>query len=240
MSISKRERILIIVVVLLALLGAYYLYYLKPSIDEVDILNSDIENLKLQKSAHDQQKAQAEQLKSQIAALDEQLALYGDGISHSFDQPPVLVYLSNLINTHADKNMIQFDTTGQTGPIERYVITVTMTATYDGLRQVLDALEDAPYLIRVSGMSISTEAQTTGTDTGAGAETGGTDTGTAASPDTLPDTSPDIVSPQPSSPSSKGVSVTLTADFYCISGAIPEDSPYEFDTDREYGGDIFY
>lgn len=231
MSISKRERILIIVVVLLALLGAYYLYYLKPSMDEVSALNSDIENLQLQKSAHDQQKSQAELLKSQIEGMDEQLALYGDGIAHSLDQPPVLVYLSDMINHHASKNAIQFDIAGQTGPIERYMITITMTATYDGLKRVLSALEDSPYLIRVSGMSVSTDTQivVVGTDTGT-EETGGTDAQAGS----------DTVSEQVPASSSKMVTVTLTADFYCISGAIPEDSPYGFDTDRPYGGDIFY
>ena len=235
MSISKRERILIIVVVLLALLGAYYLYYLKPNMDEVSELNSDIENLQLQKSAHDQQTTQAELLKSQIEDMDEQLALYGDSIAHSFDQPPVLVYLSDTINTYASKNLIQFDMTQQTGPIERYVITITMTATYDGLKQVLSALEDSPYLIRISGMSISTDTQITvmGTETDT-EETESTDTAAGS------DISSDTTNQQVPISSLKSIAVTLTADFYCLAGEIPEDAAYEFDTDRQYGGDIFY
>jgi|GEM_PF-1924673 hypothetical protein len=244
MSISKRERILLVIVALLALFGAYYLLYLKPCLDEISALNSDNETKVLQVYANGQQITRARQLEEDIAGLDEQLALYGDSTAHSFDQPPVLVYLSDTISDcAADKNTIRFERTGQTGPIERYIVTISMVASYDELKRVIAAFEEAPYMLRISGLTVSTDAQVALIDLGGGT---GTDGSTDTAGDTTGDTPTDADTTQDSETtlvditSLKEIAVTMTLDFYCLSGEISEDTVYTFDGARQYGGDIFY
>ena len=225
MSISKRERMLIVVVVLLALLGAYYLYYLKPCLDDINELNADIAAKELQLATNEQQKKQLDQIDADIADLDEQLALFGGSVAQTFDQPPVLVYLTDTVREcGAAKGAINFREPEQVGQIERCTIIVAMTATYDGLKKVLDALQDAPYLIRVTQLTVVIP---TAQDI-ANATT--TDDGSATDPATtqIPEFVPEVLN------------VTLTLDFFSLSGEIPEDATYAFDTVRQYGGDIFY
>jgi Tfp pilus assembly protein PilO len=169
MNISKREKALIIIVILLALFGAYYLYYLKPNMDNIHTLKAEIENKKIEAAANEQQKARVGQLNAQIADVNEQIALFGDSIAQAFDQPPILVYLSDTVGLYAQKASISFMQPEQVGEIERCTITIAMVSTYDGLKQVLAAFADAPYLLRVTGLSAAPpKAPDTTEDTGRG------------------------------------------------------------------------
>lgn len=238
MSISKRERILLIIVALFALFGAYYLLYLKPCTDEIKELNSNIETKELQVYANEQQKNSAERLQEDIDGMDEQLAQYGDSAAYSFDQPPILVFLSKTIDDNACKNLIGFNRTEQIGMVQRYEIKIVMTGTYASFKQVLSALEKAPYMMRISGLMIDTDVQATpvGTDTQ-------TDTDESAEADTDNGTAPEAVTTAPETvnlSSNKQIMVTMSLDYYCLPGEIPADTVYTFDTVRQYGGDIFY
>ena len=237
MSISKRERVLIFAVIVLAVIGAYYMLYLKPCLDDISALNADVTVLQQEKVAAGQQKAQSEQLLTEISGMDEQLLQYGDSITHTFDQPSVLVYLSDTVGTYATKNTIDFAQTEQTGLIQRYEITVRMVTTYDGLKQVIAAFEDAPYLMRISELSLSTDVEITlinpdeTTDTGDGT---GTDTGTPDDTVTIPNGT------QVDASLLEWIGIEMTLDFYCLSEPLSDDTIYSFDTPRQYGGDIFY
>lgn len=238
MSISKRERMLLIIVALLALFGAYYLLYLKPCTDEIKELNSDIETKELQVFANEQQKNSTEQLQKEIDSMDEQLEEYGDSAAYSFDQPPVLVYLSKTVGDYAVKNSIEFKRTEQTGVVERYEISIEMTGTYDEFKKVLNALEKAPYMIRISGLMIETPLLDTSTQTDT-AESTDANADNDTDKDTPTDTGTDVQEAMNLS-SKKQIIATMTLDYYCLPGEIPPDTEYTFDTARQYGGDIFY
>jgi len=61
MSMTKREKILIVIVLILAVFFVYYMYLLKPRLDESEALKLDIENKKqliatneqMQKNVHE-------------------------------------------------------------------------------------------------------------------------------------------------------------------------------------------
>jgi Tfp pilus assembly protein PilO len=221
MSISKREKVLIIVVVLLALLGVYYLYYLKPCMEKIEDLKVEIASSQAELSTLALQKSQQGTLEEQLAEVDAGLAKYADGSAQAFDQPPILVFLSKTAGDNAIKGAIYFDFPVQVGQIQRCPISITVTCTYDGLRTLLSDLSSAPYLLRVTSISAGLPTEDDGTD-----ETASGDTSESSEPQT------------PLIPN--GLEVKLTLDFFCLTGDIPVDTAYEFDTGRQYGGDIFY
>jgi len=232
MSLSKRERVLLIVVALLAVAALYIMFYFKPFIETYNETQDEIDTLLIEQNTLNQQNAQTENLLTQVNSLDAQLAQYGDGVTHAFDQPAVLVYLSDTVNQYAQKNTITFEYAAQTGTVEQYSIRVTLITTYDGLKQLLAALDDAPYMMRISAMSafiyepLTTVAADDALDT-----TDTTNDPTGATP------------PQGGSlaaPDPELISVDLQLNFYCLSNPLPEDADYTFDTPRQYGGDIFY
>lgn len=235
MSISKREKILIIIVVLLALVGVYYLYYLKPTIEEINTLGDDNQTKELQLSVNEQKEDRIEQLEAENAEIMEQLAQYGDSIAQAFDQPPILVYLSDtLTDANAQKGTITFEYPELIGQIEHCAITIMLVSTYDDLKVVLDQFANAPYLIRVSSMRIEHYVEEVlAEDTGAGDTANGTaegDTTAAANPETG----------ETAEPLPPLIGTTLILDFYCLAGDIPEGTVYHFDAGSEFGGDIFY
>jgi Tfp pilus assembly protein PilO len=233
MSISKREKILIIVVVLLALIGAYYLYYLKPCLDDIKELNAEIAGTETQISISETQKKQIEKIEAEIADVDEQLSLFGGSVAQVFDQPPVLVYLSDTVKAcGAAKATINFNEPEQIGQIERCTITIMMISTYDQLKRVLDAFANAPYLIRLTQLRVvlSSAQETLGGTTGEDETIGDAQTDPATTPE----------ADQTVQPAPQLLNVTITLDFFSLSGDIPEDATYVFDTERQFGGDIFY
>jgi Tfp pilus assembly protein PilO len=233
MNISKREKTLLIIVFVLALIGGYYMFYLKPCIEDIRSTNTEIETLEMQKSASEQQNAQAENLQAQVNEMGAQLTLYGDSVTHTFDQPAVLSYLSSKLGQYAVVAGIQFDRATTTDIIEQYEITVAMVTTYDQLKQALDTLEESPYLIRISQLTIASAASDTSAEEDTAAE--GTEvTATTTEGTIAPDTA------APSAADLKLLAISMKLDFYCLSEPIPEDEIYSFDTPRQYGGDIFY
>ncbi len=253
MSISKRERTLLIIVALLALFGAYYLLYLKPCTDDIKELNAEIETKELQVFANNQQKSKATQFQQDIDEINAQLKSYGENAAHQFDQPPVLEYLSKTVNDYGLKNVIAFSRTDQTGAIERYEIAITMITNYDGLKGLLSALEKAPYLLRISALEIDTGGERTLLNTDTAADTDEdtnsdtpADAGTDETADTVETTGTDTAATDGTQnitvdiASEKQVTVKMTLDFYCLSDEIPADTVYAFDNGRQFGGDIFY
>lgn len=226
MTISKREKILILIVVLLALFGAYYLYYLKPCIDDIQSLKLDNESKELQLSADEMQQSQLVLMQSKVDDIDTQLASYGD-FAQAFDQPPVLVYISDTVQAAAQKGSISFMQPEQIGQIARCAITITMSCTYDGLKKILEDFSGAPYLLRVTQLSaVIPVADPTSTNAGNDTATNSTNTeGDTASATSVP--TPGVLN------------ITMVLDFYSLAGEIPEDTVYAFNNNDQHDADIF-
>ncbi len=231
MSLSKREKVLLIIVALLALIALYYMFYLKPCIDDINATNSEADTLKLELSALDQTNAHAVDLQAQIDSMDQELTLYGGEITHTLDQPALLVYLSETVGDYATKNGIIFAYDKQIGSVQHYTISIGMVTTYDQLNGLLAAIENSPYLLRVSYLNITLPNNIV-------IENDGTDT-EGSSTDTTAETSTQSIIPADQS-GLKLINVELHLDFYCLSNPIPEDEDYTFDSPHQYGGDIFY
>ena len=97
-------------------------------------------------------------------------------------------------------------------------MTVTMTATYEGLKSVLDALDGGKYLVKVTGLSAAYhnfEQTSAPGDQGA--------------------------PPVPSAPEQRILDIILNLEFYNYPGEIPPDTKYPFVPENaQYGGDIFF
>jgi len=230
MSISKRERMLVVFVLVLALMCAYYLFFLKPYMEEINGLEIDKSTKQLLVTTNSEQAARINQLDEQIAENEAIVDGYSVMISQGCDQPPMLVYLEETINAHAEKVMFAFADVRQYGALEVTPVTVTMVCSYEGLKDLLSALSEDEYFIKVANLHVAYSAiveapeidDTTGAD----------DTAELDAADTQP---PEVVV------IGYDLNVTMELEVYNLAGEIPADTVYTFDDDfKEYGGDIFF
>ena len=254
MNISKREKKLIILVVILAVFCVYYIYFLSPYLADVESLNKQKSSDQIQLSTQDQLQAEIDQLDLLIASNQADIAKYSEGISTGFDQPAILYYLEQTINQYARKVMFSFDDTSRFGQMEVCPVKVTMVCTYDNLKKLLTALADGEYFIKITSLNASQTstfdtinstnedpvdtASDTTADTTSDTTAGTTENNTG---DVTPDSTPDETEISADSASEKTLDIAMTLEFYNIQGDIPPDSTYSFDNGEVSNDqDIFY
>lgn len=238
MSMSKREKILILIVLILAAAGVFYIYLLKPNLDTVNELSLQRINKESMLSNQDIQQKEAAELSNQIDILEKEIAGYNQNIVQGFDQPEILVYLENTINAHGKKMMFSFGSIEHIGKMDVCPVTVTMTGTYDGLKSILRELSSGKHIIKVTSLNaaqMGSMPPSQPLDTSSISDLG-------LNIDELLDNEDSVAAtPPPNTDGTKELQVTLTLEVYTMSGDIPADKAYSFDKqDNEYGGDIFY
>ena len=227
MNISKREKRLIVIVLVLAIIFVYYIYFLKPYFDDMNELATEKTNKQILIDTNNQQLNTIKQLDKDIAEKENQLEDYSVNLSQGFDQPPVLVYLEKIITENAQKVMFMFNDVSKFEQLEICPITIIMTSTYDNLKIILEEISDGEYFFKVTSLdaivvqAIPVEVTYQVFD---------------------PDLGENIEITSMQAPKNSGMlDVTLSLEYYSNSGEIPSDTTYTFDdVSYEYGGDIFF
>ena len=240
MKVSKRERTLIIVVLLLAAVSAYYLLFLKPYMTEIGDLNVQKANSEIQVETYAQLKANIDLLDAQIEEKEAEIIEYSKNITVGFDQPPVLVYLEDTVDKHAQKMMFAFGMPHYVGQMTIIPVTITMKTTYEGLTGFINEVTQDDYIVNVTNIS----ATLTSPDAVPGEEEDAPVTETEAAGDDGATDTP-VVTPEidkvSAAESARLLQVTITIEIYTMAGDVPTDAIYVFDDNNyNYGGDIFY
>lgn len=222
MNMTKREKTLVAVVLVLAIFFAYFMFFLKPYLAEMDDLTAQKDNKELLVTTNNQKQIQVNNLDNEIAETEKLIEGYSIGISQGGNQPTMLVFLEDTINSYAQKVMFYFDTVKPVGQLESCPVTITMVATYSGLKNILEAFSDSEYYVKVTSLQTTSAStvQTTQTTEYEVFDPTGTPAVTVSAKNSL--------------------DITLTLEFYNLSGEIPANTVYPFDDTHQYGGDIFY
>jgi Tfp pilus assembly protein PilO len=221
MNMTKRERVLVSVVLFLAVICLYYIFLLKPHMDQMRTLNDDISSQELLVSNGQQQLQIINALNKSIAENEEKLSSINTQIAIGMDQPAILVFLNETVNMHAKKVSFTFGEPQQVGQLDVFPVTITMISDYEGIKNTLAAFNDGAYLIKVVSLNISVEAPNE-----AEAELQ-TDEEQAVQ-----------TAPQPTSIFTN-LNATLSVEFYSQLGDLPVGGSHEFAEGYQYGGDIF-
>ncbi len=226
MSMTKREKILIVIVLILAVFFVYYMYLLKPCLDESEALKADNENKMQLIATNEKMQQNVHEIDERNSDYEGRLSQYGGSILEDFDQPMVLVYLSDIVAEHGTKLTIAFERVSETNHVSINRALVTMNSTYDGLKSVLQSLDEGAYFLKVTGLTVTQEQP----EEVLGDKTTDTESDEGAPPEEL--SAPPL--PEDS------LNVTMTLEFYNFGRELPPDKQYPFTEGKSYGGDIFY
>lgn len=224
MKLSKREKVLIIMVLIIMSALAYIFLFLTPHLDEIKEIDSqNITNEGIIQT-NKVLKQRVIEITEQLAEDKKLLAEFGEGIKSTFDQPPVLVYLYETIKSRqCDKLMIYFVGSGVLGQVKYFTVTVTMKGKYDDLKNVLKDFSESDYFIKVINLSAELKVKESNED------------------ETTDDPSFTDNFSEPEVVMDDRLDISMDLEFYYIGDEIPPDTIYDFlDGAIQYGGDIFH
>lgn len=219
MRLSKREKILLILVLLIGSAVAYYLLFLQPCLDEINKLNSQIISDQNLISTNKLLKKNIETVEQGIIDDENKMAEFGDSIKSAFDQPAVLVYLYETMNNYGKKVQINFSDSGALGQIKLCKVYVSMVGTYDALKSVMEEFAGNEYFIKVTSLTAAIPNLSSG-DSDSGSE-GSAEPGKFVMPPGF-------------------LNIGMDIEFYYIGDEIPPDKIYDFTGGAvQYGGNMF-
>lgn len=219
MTMTKREKVLVSIVLVLGLFCLYFLAYLNPRLNELRTLNLDIENKAVDATNVQMQEQIIAGIDRAITANEEKIAALNTGISAGFDQPALLVYLEKTVNEHATKTSIIFSDFQRVGQFDVCSATIAMTSSYEGLKALLAAFGESPYFIKV--VSLKAELDTERLMEAAAAQTEAAEGGAVPVPSV-----------------DEPINVKMDIQIYTQPGAVGA-AVYDFADGYQYGGDIF-
>ncbi|MGB8453811.1 MAG: hypothetical protein WCD89_15990 [Anaerocolumna sp.] len=154
MRLTKKEEKLLIGAIFIAAAVLFLVYVYFP-------LDKDINTLKIQQSELSNQIQQAEQrqesvlvLKKQISDLQEEMDTKYDDFLKLWDQPQILVFMEDTINSLGLKESVDFLEPVENSGTKSGDISMAIKTNYNNLKKLISKLEKAKYFNTVSAMDI--------------------------------------------------------------------------------------
>lgn len=156
MKISKRETILIVSIIFLISAAAYYIYFLTPTIEEIDDLAIAIEQKQLKILSMQTAIDQIDNVKNEIAELEAELEKQSENIPRGISQPIQLVSVSNIMNSKCDYLIIGFNPGAE--EYENYqknIVDMSFATTYEELLLILEEFKALSMTNQIAKMNIT-------------------------------------------------------------------------------------
>ena len=155
MKLTKRERILLLGALIIAVLTIFLNYIYFPLREDVNTLKRQSEELSIQIIEAEQKQALVENLEQQLSKLQEDDETSYKDVMKTWDEPEILVSIEQTLGGLGFSNLIE-----NYGVItgEGYLngdINLNITATYDKLLVILKKFEEGNYFNTVESMVVS-------------------------------------------------------------------------------------
>ncbi len=236
MKISKREKVLLVFAIVLALGAIYYFYFLSPFLTEMKDISAKATEKESKLQVLDIQNTQLQLMEKQIADLDAQNAEILKTIPSGYDQPELLVYLYQLIEKNGQKASYDFEEPADLVKLDNSKATLHFYTDYAGLKKVLQDLKESRFNNRIVTMAVTLEpeesdkkegaqksstSKTTTTKTGNRTETTTTTTSgkTSAGSDDKTDSSSTVRNAK------YPLQVVIVAEFFNLKGEPGKETP---------------
>lgn len=162
MRLSKREQILIIGALIIAIMVLFINYYYFPIQAEIKNLKTTAQEVTLKVENAKQKKALTEQLTAELTKLQETSDENKEYVIDSFDDAEILVYINDNLGDYVSKDSIQYTSTEQNDLYVTCDVTIDFKTDYDELKQIILNFEEGDYYTSLTKLEVksadSTEA----------------------------------------------------------------------------------
>ncbi len=155
MKISKKETIFIVLILFLISAAAYYVYFLTPTLEDIDNLNIAIEQKQFKILSMQTAIDQIDSIKNEIAVLEAELEKQAENIPSGISQPLQLVAITNILNGKSDKLVISFNqSSNDYENYQKNTVDLSFSTTYENLLLILEDFDNLSMTNQVVTMNI--------------------------------------------------------------------------------------
>jgi len=159
MNISKREKTLLVAVVVAAAIAGFYLLFYQPLITRteqvfalVESEQSEIQNLLLKEQEN-------KTMLEEIAKIENEIDVVVGALPKADDEPGLIIHLHHMFAPYDGKNSLQIGDPIVHSEFSEVAVGLSFEGTYDAFNALLKALENSTYVNRLTSFSVS-ETQT--------------------------------------------------------------------------------
>jgi len=159
MNISKREKTLLVAVLVAAAIAGFYLLFYQPLIIRteqvfalVESEQSEIQNLLLKEQEN-------KTMLEEIAKIENEIDAVVGALPKADDEPGLVIHLHHMFAPYDGINSIQIGDPIVHPEFSEVAVGLSFEGTYDAFNSLLKALENSTYVNRLTSFSVS-ETQT--------------------------------------------------------------------------------
>lgn len=243
MTMTKREKTLVSMLIVLIIICAYWLLFLSPHMKAMAAVKAETAEAETELQNKTEQKIKSDQLLKDLNNKKSQVGELCMGIAQGYDQPAILVYLKKTIEENAVKQTFTFGAKRQIGQMFACPVAVMMQSDYAGLKAVLKVLSGGEYFVKIIGLNVQINNEAAATENATDIEDSTDIEGSNDIEDATPaenDTEVDeTLSTSSTQERSEELNVTLNLEFYCTAENVPADTVYTFDSGYQFDSNIF-
>ena len=155
MKISKKETILIVAILFVISAAAYYVYFLTPTLEDIDNLSIAIEQKQFKILSMQTAIDQIDNIKNEIAVLEAELEKQAENIPSGVSQPLQLVAVTNILNGKSDNLVISFNQSGNTyDNYQKNIVDLSFSTTYENLLLIFEDFDNLSMMNQIVTMNI--------------------------------------------------------------------------------------
>lgn len=153
-SLSRKEIILLVLLLVVISGAIYYYYFYRPIQSDIMDIDTEITQNQMELDSLNAKQLSITKAEEQIIALQEGLDDSLTDIPTGVDEPELLVFIEETLMGLAEDITVSFEASPEMNEYYQVkLVTLTITTTYDNLKAVLAAFENAPYRNMVTNMS---------------------------------------------------------------------------------------
>jgi len=163
MKISTREVVLLTVLFLMLLAGAYYLFYYTPYTNEISELQEEINDKTTVLEMNSTMLLRMQALTLEKDALKKEFAGVAKYMREDFDDADILRLIEKIIKPYSSTMNIEFansttETKETAGATSVHTVNVSLTTSYNDLQGIIKAFEEGDVANRITNFACSSNS----------------------------------------------------------------------------------
>lgn len=147
MKLTKREKVLLVILIIAVIGALYYSFFLKSYLEEMSELKDNISRLNSSVMQYESKSGMLEAMESKVSELEKDVNEYvEENLAMGYDPAKILIYLQELLTGDGAEQMIL--ELGEPVEDKFYYavdIRVNFTAEYSNAKKIIDKIENSQY-----------------------------------------------------------------------------------------------